>query len=122
MAAGTYNMLSTRAIEQGATFVRTFTYYSATSTGPVVDLTGYSARLQVRRFHNSADTLLSLTSTSTRLSISSTAGLITVRLPSTATAALEWRQGVYDLEVHSSGGVVTRLLEGRIEVRPEVTR
>ena len=40
----------------------------------------------------------------------------------TATAALEEGIYVYDLEITTSAGVVTRLLQGQVTVSPEVTR
>lgn len=50
------------------------------------------------------------------------AGVITLSLTATLTAGIPATRYVYDLEMISSGGVVTRLLEGYVTVTPEVTR
>jgi hypothetical protein len=43
-------------------------------------------------------------------------------MPSSTTAAIEEAIYVYDLEITSGAGIVTRLLQGQITVNPEVTR
>ena len=40
----------------------------------------------------------------------------------TSTAGLTPGQYVYDVEIESSAGTVTRLLEGTVTVNPEVTK
>jgi hypothetical protein len=49
-------------------------------------------------------------------------GTIDIVISATDTAAITWATGVYDLELVSSGGEVTRLIEGKIKVSKEVTR
>ena len=46
---------------------------------------------------------------------------IRLTIPATVTEALTWRSGVYDLELVSLDGTVTRLLAGKIKVVDEVT-
>lgn len=111
---GTHNF----EILQGETWTRTLTWKV---DGTAVDLTGYTARMQVRQKVTSADTLLSLTSAS-GITLGGSAGTITLSVSAVDTAAMTWREGVYDLELVSGGGEVTRLIEGRITVSPEVTR
>lgn len=108
-------------IEQGATFTLNATWKAA--DGTPVDLTGYSARMQARQTYASATTVLNLTSAGGNIALGGTAGTVVVTISATATAALTapWA-GVYDLELVSAGGVVTRLLEGSARVTPEVTR
>lgn len=115
MAAGEYDI----TCEQGATLSLTFTWKD--SSDAAVNLTGYSARMQVREKATSPGTLLSLTNGS-GLTLGGSAGTIALSVSATATAALEAGQYVYDLELQSGGGVVTRLLEGRFTVKAEVTR
>lgn len=103
-------------IEQGATF--TFTV-----TVTAMNLTGYSARMQGRTTHASTATVFSLTSSSGLLITSGTNSTIAVTISATDTAAISAPSyGVYDLEIVSGGGVVTRLLQGTYQVTPEVTR
>jgi hypothetical protein len=108
-------------IQQGATLSLTATWTD--STGAAVNLTGYTARMQVRSAYDATTTILSLTSGAGDITLGGSAGTIAITASATVTAALTapWT-GVYDLELVSGGGVVTRLLEGPATVSPEVTR
>lgn len=115
MAAGNYDFY----IEQGATFNQTFIWKD--STGALVNLTGYTARMQVRQTVANDTVLLSLTTENGRISLGGSAGTIALTLDAATSAGITFARGVYDLElVH--GGVVTRLLEGQVDVSKEVTR
>jgi hypothetical protein len=107
-------------IKQGATLSLTATWND--STGAAINLTGYTARMQVRSAYDATSTILSLTSSS-GITLGGAAGTIAITVSATVTAALTapWA-GVWDLELVSGGGVVTRLLEGAATVSPEVTR
>jgi hypothetical protein len=85
-----------------------------------VNLTGYSARLQVRETPDSSVKLLDLTG-SPQLVLGGAAGTVTLLLDAATTEALTL-PGAYDLELQSSGGDVTRLLEGFVSVKRDVTR
>lgn len=108
-------------IIQGATLRDVTTWKAGTPAVPV-DLTGCTARMQVRAKIDSADTLLNLTTENGGITLGGTAGTVTVFLSATATAALTWKSGVYDLEVQFGNGDVRRLLAGSVAVSPEVTR
>jgi len=103
---------------QGATFDRTFT---VTIDDVPLNLTGYSAAMQVRSTLDASSAAVSLTSGS-GITLGGTAGTIGVTIASTATAALEPEQYVYDLEITSGGGVTDRILMGNFIVSGEVTR
>ena len=103
---------------QGATFNKTFTW---TIDETPFDLTGYTARMQVRPTKESSTTILSLTSSS-GISLGGAAGTIALNVTATATAALAAGVYVYDLELVSGSGAVTRLLEGKFIVSAEVSR
>ncbi len=105
-------------IYQGATFSQTFTWKDETDTP--INLTGYSARMQIRASVDSSSTLVSLTSGS-GITLGGAAGTIAVLISATDTASLS-QNGVYDLELVSGSGVVTRLLQGNVIVSKEVTR
>ena len=103
-------------IEQGATFT-----FSVTVTA--LNLTGYSARMQGRTTHASADKIINLTSGSGITIAPATDSVITITISAAVTAAIAAPSyGVYDLEIESVSGVVTRLLQGTYQVTPEVTR
>ena len=108
-------------IEQGATFNPVLTWKD--QTGTPIDLSGYSARMQVRAEIDAADPpLMDLTSVGGELVLGGAAGTITFNVPAATTEALTFETAVYDLEVESAGGVVTRLLKGDVYLSPEVTR
>ena len=111
MSAGTYNFI----IDQGATFTRQLTVKENNS---VMDLTGYSVASKMRSTHDSSTVVGTFTCTISNAS----GGIITVSMSSSITAAIEEAIYVYDLEITSGAGIVTRLLQGQITVNPEVTR
>ena len=104
----------------GATFTKTFTWKI---DGQAQNLTNYTARMQVRKGYAGSDLLVSLTSSS-GITLGGTAGTIAVFIADSATSNLPsgvWR---YDLEMVSGDAtpIVTRLLEGKFTVTPEVTK
>ena len=107
-------------IKQGATLSLTATWKD--SAGTAINLTNYTARMQVRATYDSSSTILSLTSAA-GITLGGAAGTIAILVSAATTAALTAPfSGVYDLEVVSGGGEVTRLLEGTATVSPEVSR
>jgi hypothetical protein len=86
-----------------------------------VNLTGYTARLQARVDVDETDTILSLT-TGAGITLGGAAGTISLDQSAAQTAVLPNGEYVYDLELQSSGGVVTRLLQGELNISAEVTR
>lgn len=106
-------------IPAGATFSRVIRYKA---DGSNVNLTGYTARMQIRPSAASATTTLSLTTENGRIALGGTAGTITLTVSATDTAAITAGRYVYDLELVSAGGIVTRLLQGVVTVIANVTR
>jgi len=86
---------------------------------PPVDLTGATARMQIRE-QVGGTVLLELTTENGGLAISGP-GTITRTLSATQTAALTWTEAVYDLEVEYADGTVQRYLQGAVTVSREVT-
>jgi hypothetical protein len=117
MALGnTFNI----TINQGATFELTITWKD--SAGTAINLTGYTARMQVRETYSSTTPIVSLTN-GAGITLGGAAGTIAIVISATTTAALAAPfSGVYDLEIVSAGGVVTRLVQGTATVSAEVTR
>lgn len=111
--AATYNVIC----DQGATFQRQLTWTD--STGTAVNLTGYTARMQVRPTVDSSTLTLELTTSNGRITLGGAAGTIDLLvLASAMTMAGDY---VYDLEL-VYGTTVTRLVQGFFTVRAEVTR
>lgn len=108
-------------IDQGATVSRVFTWYQQDGVTPV-NLTGFTAHMQVRDEPQGAGNLLADYSTSGgQIALGSTAGTITLTVPAATTAAYSFTSGYYDLHMTDSAGNVTCLLAGLFTVNPAVT-
>lgn len=107
-------------IEQGATFPLSLVWKD--SLGVPVNLTGYTARMQLRETYTSATPIFDLTSAGGAIVLGGALGTIVVTASATITGAITIKRGVYDLELTSPLGVVTRLIEGTAYITPEVTR
>ena len=126
MLAGKYNIL----IEQGTTFYRLIDVMEPDILDPTqfnpFDLTGYTARMQIRRTIDSSTPMLSLTSPTVSgngITVQDGANnAISINITDTRTSSLT-TSGVYDLEIiKTSTGAVSRLLQGTVTLSREVTR
>ena len=106
-------------IDQGATWYLNVEYDNP--NGTPVNLTGYTAALQLRSLPESATAVLSL-STGSGITITGATGLVAISATATQTRAIDEGTYYYDLEITSAAGVVTRLVQGQAVVTPEVTR
>ena len=77
--------------------------------------------MQVRETHLSTTTLVSLVDGS-GLTLGGKAGTVNVFIAAATTASFNPITYVYDLELVSPDGKVTRIVEGTFRVTPEVTR
>lgn len=108
-------------IEQGATFYQTFQWND--STGVAVNLTGYSARMQIRQSISAATTLANLTTANGGIAITGATGTVAITITAAVTSSMNFSHAVYDLELVSPDGVVvTRLVQGGVTLSREVTR
>ena len=85
-----------------------------------VDLTGYTARMSIKDKIGGA-VLHSLTTENGGITIDPAAKTILLSIPAATTEDFTWSRGVYDLEMVSSAGKVTRIISGRIALSREVT-
>jgi len=115
MGAGTYHF----SMEQGSTFNRSITYKD--SNGSPIDLSGYTARMQLRRNIDDASAIIELTTSNGRISLGGSAGTVALTIAAADTAALAPIEGVYDLEL-VTGDTVEKLLAGTFTIQREVTR
>lgn len=101
--------------------------YTAYTSGGVldyyapVDLSGYTARMQIRSKVTSEDVLLELTTENGGIILNNTLKTITVLITPIQTAALTFSSAVYSLEMEKAGEV-TQLIAGNITLIKEVTR
>ena len=86
------------------------------------NLTGYSARMQIRANINDATVIEELTSENGMINISNINKTITLVIPATTTALYNFSTAVYSLEMISSGGQVTPFCAGTFTLVKEVTR
>ncbi len=107
-------------LNQGATYSKQFVWKDG--SGTPVNLTSYTARMQVRQSVSAPDVLLELTTENGRISLGGALGTINLTLTAAVTAPIAWRRGRYDLELIAPDGAVTRFLEGQVVVSREVTR
>jgi hypothetical protein len=131
MIAGIYNI----TIEQGSTFARLVSVeqpdLAADPTGQTFenfDLSGFTARMHIRRTIDSETPMITLTTANGRIAINpNIAGSptknneIALSITAADTAAI-LSSGVYDLEIISAGGAVSKVIRGNVTLIPEVTR
>lgn len=111
--AGIYNGV----IDQGATWTVNIVYYDYNNVP--VNLTGYSARMQLRsKFDSSA--VLTLSTATGEIVITGPTGQIAITASATQTQAIASGIYIYDLEL-TSGAEITRLIQGQMTVRENVT-
>ena len=104
-------------IDQGANFSSDVTVKDA--NGNAFDLTGYTTQAKLAKGYSSTRTRTSMTSV---IATDAASGVVALALTATQTAALDAERYVYDVEItQTSTGVVTRVIEGLITVRPNVT-
>lgn len=88
---------------------------------PPVDLTGYTARMQIRQPDADGVVVHSLTTEDGGLTLSAN-GEINRLISAAATELFDFECGVYDLELVSAAGVVTPIVRGSVELQDEVTK
>lgn len=112
MAVFNFTRQNNQDCKQGATFQREITLRD--DNNAVIDLTGFTGRMQVRLTPSSTEIAATVT-------VSIASNTITMLLTAIETALINPWNYYYDLEL-VNGASVERLLEGRFEVTPEVTR
>jgi hypothetical protein len=130
MVAGKHNIVC----QQGSTFdlLMTLQYpnpdYPADCVDPDVcpeylnwDLTGYTARMHVRKYVYSLDPEITLTTGNDRITLGGSDGTIQLFIRAEDTRTL-LQSGVYDLEIISPSNEVDRIIEGTFTLSLEVTR
>lgn len=113
LSPGTLNLVA----YQRATFDRVLTWKI---DGIPVNLTGYTAHMQVRQALG-APVEVEASTTAGGIALGGTSGTITVQLTDAQTAALAPGKYIYDL-ILDSGAEVTRLVQGSLTVEAGVTQ
>jgi hypothetical protein len=120
MSAGKVNLLAgSGAIDQGSDWYQNFVYQD--STGAAINITNYTAEMQLRS--NIADTIPALSLTiGSGITITGSTGTIALHATNAQTAAISAGMYNYDLEITSPTGIITRLVYGQIQVCAQVSR
>jgi len=107
-------------IEKGATYKHSLIWKDG--TGVLMDLVDCQAKMQVREAVESDIVLIELSTSNGRITIIPVEGKIDLYVSDEDSSILETVGGVYDLEIYHPNGETTRLIEGKIIFKPEVTR
>jgi len=116
MIPGKYNILC----PQGSTLDDLVFTYSIDSV--IVDLFGWTARMQVREKYSSYSAILSLTTENDGIFLGGVDGTIILNISALQTSAIVAKEYVYDIELINPSTYPYRFLEGKFIVTPEVTR
>ena len=106
-------------VDQNTTFRFVLEYKD--SNGDAVDLTGASAKMQVRDTKGGSKLAFTLTSPSGGIVIDAPNGKITVTMTPTQTNKLYYPKSSYDLMITNAAGVKTKLVEGFLTLSRSVT-
>jgi hypothetical protein len=115
-------------VEQGATFRNKVVWQECVTNAPI-DLTNYTARMMFRASPASAIVIVSLTdvaNTHGQILIPATGGVLgdgslELYINDSTTDTMSGG-GAYDLELVAPNGDVTRLMQGKFTVSPQVTK
>lgn len=116
------------SIDQGST--KTITFNIKDSGGAAFILTGYDARLQVRRSLGDTNVLVNCTLANGKLVLTNAAGgVLTLVLGPSDTSSIRFNSVedetldcVYDLEIQSTLGEVAKPARGAFTITREITR
>jgi hypothetical protein len=106
-------------VDQNTTF--TFIVEYKDSSGNAVNLTGASAKMQVRDTQGGSKIAVSLTSPSGGIVIDPLIGKLTIRMTPTQTNKLFYPKSAYDVMLTQDSGIKTKLLEGFLTLSRSVT-
>jgi hypothetical protein len=106
-------------VDQNTTF--SFIVEYKDNNGSPINLTGSSAKLQVRDTKGGSKLAFSLTSPSGGITIDPTNGKLTVKMTPTQTNKLFYPKSSYDLMIVDSNGNKIKLIEGFITLSRSVT-
>jgi hypothetical protein len=109
-------------VYKGSTFVKIIQWKTGTPA-VAVNLTGCTARMQIRKAVNDTTVLDNLTTENAKIVIHEPLnGKFKIVIPATVSSAYAFTSAVYDLELVFTDGTVTRVIEGCLTAVPEVTR
>lgn len=116
MSAGKLDLV----IEQGSDYFHQLIWQNV-EEGTPIDITGYTAKMQIRPCFGSDDIYEELSTANGKITIVGADGKILLELTNAVTTAYTWVNGVYDLELTSTVSKITRLIEGKVTITKNLT-
>ena len=109
-------------IVKGQTFFLPVTYLD--DEGDPIDLSNYTAKMQVRKTAGpDTDPIIEASTENALITITGASGLVEVTIPAGTTAGLTAQLAVYDLFVYGpSGSPTERILSGPMKITESVTK
>lgn len=92
------------------------------SSGSIVDVTNYHAKIQFRKSHQDNAVLYEMSTDNSKIVLTGPAGKITCTASKEDTKSFKFTNAVFDLLMTSPGGEATRLFRGTVVIDPAVTR
>ena len=115
MVAATRNL----KIERNATYRKSYQLFVKDQQ---IDLSGFTAKMQIRETPQSDTILLELSTQNGKLSLDTSLGIITLKLEVDDISTVLVSAASYDLVLTSASNISTRLLMGRVIFVDGVTR
>ncbi len=106
-------------VNQGSAFK--LNVQALNSDRTVMNLTGYSARMQIRSAPGVTPILLDASTSNGRITINASGGIVMVNVGADVTTSMVWNSGIYDLEIFTDAANVIRLVSGFASLSVEVT-
>jgi tRNA A37 methylthiotransferase MiaB len=109
-------------IYKGSTYSKIIQWKTGTPALPV-NLSGCTARMQIRKRVTDTEILDTLTTENSKLQIyDAVNGRFKISIPANVSSAYNFNTAVYDLEIVFPDTTVVRVIEGCLSAVPEVTR
>lgn len=108
-------------IEQGTEYRRTLIWKTQDTVPQPINLTGASARMQIRD-KQQGTVFVEASTTNGKIALGTTNGVINIALTEADTTSLNKRRLKYDLEIWSPTIPKSRVIEGNVFVSPNITQ
>ena len=106
-------------IKQGSEWSRTIILKD--DSGTVINLSGYTAKMQIRKEKDKTSQLYDeLSTTNSRITITAVEGKLVLSIASSVSDKYRFTKAYYDLEI-IQGSSITRILQGNIIINKNVT-
>lgn len=105
-------------IDQGASLGKVFTIKN--SDGTLFNLAGYSAVFEAKKAYSDDYPVISLTTENGGIILGGAAGTVTLVMSADETAALDFNQAIYNLDLISPDNTKWRILRGTLCLIPGV--